>query len=562
MTRGGREAAPHLNLLPWGEEARRGWTGYSSAMVTPSAAVAGLGVVEHAHEGMPVEGVVDDVAQDAATLPVDDPHAAVLGQHRLLDIFVDGFDGLLRAHPMDPELVADARPALHPLVHGVADARRRLWPGDLALDAVQRDFDPHRSRLHVEAAVAPGAEHLGHGFETPHADEVAGLEALGGGGRAGIFPRPRPQRLPHFVDLSREPGEFVAALFVHQRVDAPPGVAQAALHLLGHHLRLDALFEQGLAVLRLQRLGPLLHGGPLRLDRAPFGLGAGALLLRLGVTPLDVFEQHLDLGGALPHRVSGDFEHFGRQAEAFGYGEGVAPAGHADNEPEGRRQRDRIELNVGVLHAAGHVGETLDLAVVRGHDGDGAPLGERREDGLAEGGALLRIGARADFIEQDERAPRRRAEDIDDRPHVGAERRERLLDALLIADVGVDAVERLECRAARGGDGQAGLRHQREKPDGLEGDGLPAGVRPRDDERAERFADLQRHGDGVVAEQRVARVDQAHRFLAVVVEGRGDRAVHLPPEARLGERQVQGRQPLDASSDCLFPLAEHGGQTA
>ena len=30
------------------------------------AAVAGLGVVEHAHEGMPVEGVVDDVAQDAA----------------------------------------------------------------------------------------------------------------------------------------------------------------------------------------------------------------------------------------------------------------------------------------------------------------------------------------------------------------------------------------------------------------------------------------------------------------------------------------------------------------
>ena len=70
------------------------------------------------------------------------------------------------------------------------------------------------------------------------------------------------------------------------------------------------------------------------------------------------------------------------------------------------------------------------------------------------------------------------------------------------------------------------------------------------------------HGDGVVAEERVTGVDEAHCFLAVGVEGGGNRAVHLPSEPGLGEREVEGCQPLDGGDDLLLALSQHGGQAA
>ena len=76
--------------------------------------------------------------------------------------------------------------------------------------------------------------------------------------------------------------------------------------------------------------------------------------------------------------------------------------------------------------------------------------------------------------------------------HVGAEGGERLLDALLVADVGVDGGEDGQAAALVGGDGQAGLGHQAEQADGLEGDGLAAGVGPGDEQDGVRFAALAR----------------------------------------------------------------------
>ena len=99
------------------------------------------------------------------------------------------------------------------------------------------------------------------------------------------------------------------------------------------------------------------------------------------------------------------------------------------------------------------------------------------------------------------------ADDVGDVPRKGAER---LLDGLLVADVGVDVVEQRQLRAGLDRDVQPRLRHGRHQPDGLERDGLAAGVGAGDDQRegARREVDIQRH-DGVRIEQRMPRLEQA-----------------------------------------------------
>ena len=112
-------------------------------------------------------------------------------------------------------------------------------------------------------------------------------------------------------------------------------------------------------------------------------------------------------------------------------------------------------------------------------------LCELVEDRPAQRGPFGRVGARAQLVEQDERLRGRPGQDLADPPDVRREGRERLLEALLVADVGEDVVEDGELRALGGRDVQAGLGHDREQADGLQGDRLAAGVRPGDDQDAE-----------------------------------------------------------------------------
>ena len=58
---------------------------------------------------------------------------------------------------------------------------------------------------------------------------------------------------------------------------------------------------------------------------------------------------------------------------------------------------------------------------------------------------------------------------------VRTERRQRLLDALLVADIGIDAVEPREAGLLRG-NVQPGVGHHRQQAHGLEGHGLAARV--------------------------------------------------------------------------------------
>ena len=117
------------------------------------------------------------------------------------------------------------------------------------------------------------------------------------------------------------------------------------------------------------------------------------------------------------------------------------------------------------------------------------------EDRPAERRPFGRVGAGAQLVEQDERLLGRLGEDLRDPPDVRREGRERLLQALLVADVGEDVVEDRQLRPLMRRDVQARLGHDRQQADRLQRDRLAAGVRPGDDQDLELEAevDVDRH---------------------------------------------------------------------
>src|SRR5688572_32139778 len=107
--------------------------------------------------------------------------------------------------------------------------------------------------------------------------------------------------------------------------------------------------------------------------------------------------------------------------------------------------------------------ECLELRVMR-RDQNRAPAFEQvAHDGTRQRRALLRIGARAQFIKNDERARINMFKDSNDVGDVTTERAQRLLNGLLITDISVDIVETRQRRSALRWDVQSALCHERQQ---------------------------------------------------------------------------------------------------
>ena len=106
----------------------------------------------------------------------------------------------------------------------------------------------------------------------------------------------------------------------------------------------------------------------------------------------------------------------------------------------------------------------------------GAAFAAELDDGDGKRRALCRVGTGAELVEEDETVS---VADLEDLHNILCMRREggkRLLDGLLVADVGEDLLVDVDGAAVVGGDMQTALGHEREQADGLERDGLAAGV--------------------------------------------------------------------------------------
>ena len=128
---------------------------------------------------------------------------------------------------------------------------------------------------------------------------------------------------------------------------------------------------------------------------------------------------------------------------------------------------------------------------------------------------------------------------------------ERLLDALLVADIRVNMLEQADLRLLVCRDVQAGSRHQAQKPQRLERHGFAARVWAGDDQRVVVVADgdVDRHGL-VLVEQRVPRAQQAAAARALHEHRR--RGVHLKRQLGAREDEVERDERVVILLDCIF----------
>ena len=87
------------------------------------------------------------------------------------------------------------------------------------------------------------------------------------------------------------------------------------------------------------------------------------------------------------------------------------------------------------------------------------------EDRTRDGRAFLRISALTKFIEDDQRTAVHFFQDADDVRYVTTERRKRLLDGLLIANIRPDRMEARQFRSTLRRDVKSALSHNHQQAD-------------------------------------------------------------------------------------------------
>ena len=320
-----------------------------------------------------------------------------------------------------------------------------------------------------------------------------------------------------------------------------------ALRLFEHLPRLVLCLAQLAFALRgdflLQLFGlvaqPLRFQMRLLRERA---LLFGDLAMVFGVCN-DVFKPHLIAREPLVRILNQRL----RKAQLAGHFKCVRFARHADRQPIGRPQRFNVEFHRRVFHALRAERIGLQLAVMRGREGVDPALQERIENRHRQRRALSRVGARAELVEQHQRARRDLIQNAHDVRHVRGEGRKRLLDRLLVADVGKYLVKNRKFRAVGRGNLHARLRHQRQKTDGLERYGLAAGVRAGDHQRGEVLAHPDRGGHHLFRiDQRVARLNQVDFAAFIQLRRNG---AHAAAERRARKNLTEGTGKPDGQED-------------
>ena len=255
-------------------------------------------------------------------------------------------------------------------------------------------------------------------------------------------------------------------------------------------------------------------------------------------------------------------DQLGRQPEPRPDLERIALAGPIVNESERRREPLGVEFHGGVARLGMARGKALQRLEVRGGDTERPALGQGLQRRLGESRALVGIGAGAELVQQNERAVVHLLEDFLELLDEGGEGREVLGHALIVADDGEDGAQQGQPRALAGGHVQAGLRHETEKPEGLEGDGLAAGIGPRDHEERRGLADLDVHRNDrplgrfplLGEEQGIAGAESPRR---VLVAHDGLRRLHPIGQLRPGEDAVESPQVFHEPLE-LGELLSHG----
>src|SRR5690606_25232879 len=325
---------------------------------------------------------------------------------------------------------------------------------------------------------------------------------------------------------------------------------------------------------------------PRRIDDVPpFVLDLVQPRLKFGLLFLQILQHRVDgdalfadvLAGALDfvEQIIGDevlsryhapcrCDNFRVQAQPLGNRQRVRASRQADDQAVSRAQRFEVKLDTGIAYAGSLYSVDFEFRVMGRHDGCDAAVLQMIEQRPRQRRTFRRVGSRADFIQQHQRTLVGFAQDADGIGHVRRKGAEILLDALLVTDVGVDALEYAQFGVLHR-QMQTALRHHRQQTNRLERDCLAAGVRPGDDQHPRIRVKLYINRHDIAGQQRVTRPDQpdgAAGFVAFRAQRHEYRLNRLEVFgiARFGKHQINVPQHLYCPHNVFRFLADALGQ--
>ena len=195
------------------------------------------------------------------------------------------------------------------------------------------------------------------------------------------------------------------------------------------------------------------------------------------------------------------------------------------------------------MGGGGHIGAQCPAVLDQGN-------GQRR--------ALGRVGTGAQFIKEHQGLSVALADDLHNVSHMRRKGGQGLLNGLLVADIGQHPVIKGNTAAVVRRNVHAALGHQGEKPHGLEGDGLTAGVGAGDDHGVKVVA--QAHGDGhhsLLINQGMAGIFELD---LPVLPDLGLHSLHLKAQLCPGEDHIQPHQDFKVLVDILLVAGGLGGE--
>ena len=171
------------------------------------------------------------------------------------------------------------------------------------------------------------------------------------------------------------------------------------------------------------------------------------------------------------------------QTETPGDGKGLAGAGNAVMQPVGRRQGHGIEFHRRVPHPGAQAGIPLDEVEMGGDHGPRANRPQPIEQRHGQSAAFGRIGTGAQFVQQHQGIRPGLLQNLPQPGQMPRKGRQVLLDALLVADIGMHLGEQEHPAVGSAGNRQPGTHHEHQQTEGFEGHALAAGVGTADDQQ-------------------------------------------------------------------------------
>ena len=191
------------------------------------------------------------------------------------------------------------------------------------------------------------------------------------------------------------------------------------------------------------------------------------LCLQLHPSVFQFFNNCLEITRTGIHVMPCPIHNFFLQSQFFRDGKGVGFTGGADHQSVGRPERLHVKFAGRIDHVLRFNGVSLQFRIVGRGGTKCTALTHLIQNGNCQCGAFDGVGTCPQFVKENEGSVRHAFHNGNDAHHMRGEGGKRLLNTLLVSDIGKDIVKHADNGVGTGGNMKSCLRHQGKQANGF-----------------------------------------------------------------------------------------------